>query len=510
MATIATRAADRTPAVVRLALLALIGLLLPVRPEEDHEGPASAAGEGQAAIGALIVLAEGGLLNKTILRHGAGDLPPSDGTHTMILHYTGTLTDGTVFDSSRKRGKPFEFTLGAGQVVRGWDEGVATMRRGEKAVLDCAPEYGYGAKGGGRLIPPNATLQFEVELLDWKALSTALHGEYKKALRDLLGAAGAHAPALRGSVPPGVLKPFVEASRCAVGELSAGAVWKLRNGACNTARPDSGGEAWAAWRQQLRRSAAAVANEMANPTAFLDAFAALGYTQSPGEGAEFYKRVDGSISRSRIRALYEEDSALPPPIWADIAPTRAKAVDSYASLLGAVRSPSFQREYWERRPLFFSRSKERAQRLNRDGAADVADVLPPLVPSQRWWGDTLIGFQTDALRATFGSPPPPPAPDAGTATEPEPSASKGPTPLDDVTQHYLEEEKHRKQVEGGELLCWPCCKKPEPCSTCSDTWPCWESELEQEDSRRGGFVYGMPSEQWHHRTASAYQGPHIA
>ena len=131
----AATAAASTPAVARLALLAILSLLLPVRPEEDHEGPASAGDEGQAA-GALIVLAEG--LNKTILRHGAGDLPPSDGTHTMILHYTGTLTDGTAFDSSRKRGKPFEFTLGAGQVVRGWDEGVATMRRGEMAVLDCA------------------------------------------------------------------------------------------------------------------------------------------------------------------------------------------------------------------------------------------------------------------------------------------------------------------------------------------------------------------------------------
>ena len=98
---------------------------------------------------------------------------------------------------------------------------------------------------------------------------------------------------------------------------------------------------------------------MASPTAFLDAFAALGYIQSPGEGVEFYKRVDGSISRSRIRALYEEESALPPPIWPDIAPTRAKAIDSYASLLGSIRSPSFQREYWERRPLLFSRSKER-------------------------------------------------------------------------------------------------------------------------------------------------------
>ena len=84
------------------------------------------------------------------------------------MHYTGKLMDGTVFDSSVTRGTPFEFTLGAREVILGWDKGVATMRKGEKAILECAPEYAYGDMGAGGVIPPKATLRFEVELLGWK------------------------------------------------------------------------------------------------------------------------------------------------------------------------------------------------------------------------------------------------------------------------------------------------------------------------------------------------------
>mmetsp|Transcript_11683 Transcript_11683/g.28662 ORF Transcript_11683/g.28662 Transcript_11683/m.28662 type:complete len:590 (-) Transcript_11683:389-2158(-) len=115
------------------------------------------------------ITSDGGV-KKTILVKGEGWEKPETGDIVRV-HYVGTLaSDGSKFDSSRDRDDPFTFTLGQGQVIKGWDLGVASMKKGEKAVLACSAPYAYGESGSPPKIPPGATLHFEVELLGWQSV----------------------------------------------------------------------------------------------------------------------------------------------------------------------------------------------------------------------------------------------------------------------------------------------------------------------------------------------------
>lgn len=116
------------------------------------------------AAGELIETDSG--LKYEVIEEGTGAAPSAG--DTVVVHYTGTLEDGTKFDSSKDRGVPFEFIIGKGQVIKGWDEGLSTMKVGGKRKLIIPASLGYGSQGAGGVIPPNATLLFDVELLNVK------------------------------------------------------------------------------------------------------------------------------------------------------------------------------------------------------------------------------------------------------------------------------------------------------------------------------------------------------
>lgn len=169
---------SRRGAVPPLAAAVLaVAILLPAcggggdAPEAGGGGGDGASGtEGFVPCAELVSAMEDSLrtveegLRVRTLRRGAG-AAASDGD-SVTVHYTGCLPDGTRFDASRDRDRPFSFVLGAGRVIRGWDLGVRGMRPGERRLLVIPPELGYGSRGAGEAIPPGSTLLFRVELLE--------------------------------------------------------------------------------------------------------------------------------------------------------------------------------------------------------------------------------------------------------------------------------------------------------------------------------------------------------
>jgi len=127
-------------------------------------GSFTVAAQGPKAPPVAYQVTIGDGLQYTDLKVGSGPYPHAG--QSVVVHYVGTLDDGSTFDSSRARGQPFRFIIGTGQVIQGWDEGVITMKRGGHRLLRVPAALGYGASGAGDAIPPNAALNFDIELLD--------------------------------------------------------------------------------------------------------------------------------------------------------------------------------------------------------------------------------------------------------------------------------------------------------------------------------------------------------
>jgi FKBP-type peptidyl-prolyl cis-trans isomerase FkpA len=149
--------------VIVIAVVAVVSIVTFYRSSRSPAASPEVSAEYYSASTTTTPMEENSQLHIETTRKGEGATAMNG--KRVSVHYTGTLTDGTVFDSSIPRGAPFAFTLGAGQVIKGWDVGLFGMKVGEKRKLTIPPDMGYGADGFPGVIPPNATLIFDVELI---------------------------------------------------------------------------------------------------------------------------------------------------------------------------------------------------------------------------------------------------------------------------------------------------------------------------------------------------------
>lgn len=149
--------------ILGAAVVIALVIVLIIRSKMGSQPQTSAVNTGATTAAGPNIITTASGLQYQVLQEGNGAVATAG--HMVSVHYTGWLTNGTKFDSSVDRGQPFQFSLGAGQVIKGWDEGVAGMKIGEKRKLTIPSNLGYGERGAGGAIPPNATLVFDVELL---------------------------------------------------------------------------------------------------------------------------------------------------------------------------------------------------------------------------------------------------------------------------------------------------------------------------------------------------------